>query len=219
MSTLLDDRGTVLMEFVMVMPILVFMIFCIIQLAIVCMAKQVTYYAAFSAARAAIVYHPSDFSENGKFYTDRGVVHQAACTALSWLGQMPGGNGRIEIPDWGPVEGSGFIRNQVSIDPDNSAILTDVPGIKVTVLFRMPLLIPFAGHVIGYFHGGGSPEGNWTIDGLNPVDMAEKVGAIKLNDVPCFTLRETYILPRPWDSGMFPRAETLDELGTGELPK
>jgi len=214
-----DDQGTVLMEFVMVMPILVFMIFGIIQLSIICMVKQVTHYAAFNAARAAIVYHPADFSDNGVFYSDRGVVHEAACTTLAWLGQMPGGSGRLEIPDWGPVHGSGFIHSQVAIDPDNSSILTDVPGVKVTVLFRFPLNIPYAGHVIAYFHGGGKSEGVWTIDGLAPVEMVEKVAPLKLNDVPCFTFRESYILPRPWDTGMFPRAETLNELGTGALLK
>ncbi|HQC52385.1 MAG TPA: pilus assembly protein, partial [Lentisphaeria bacterium] len=71
-----DDQGTALMEFVLVMPILVFMIFCIAQLALVCMAKQLTHYAAYSAARAVIVYHPDDFSDNGVFYSDKGVAHQ-----------------------------------------------------------------------------------------------------------------------------------------------
>jgi len=205
------------MEFVIVMPILVFMIFGIIQLSIICMVKQVTHYAAYNAARAAIVYHPADFSDNGTFYSDRGVVHEAACTTLAWLGQMPRGSKRLEIPDWGPVHGSGFIHSQVSIDSNNSKILDDVPGVKVTVLFRYPLNIPFAGHVIAYFHGGG--KGNWTIDGLNPVDMAATVEPLKLNGTPCFTFRESCILPRPWDTGMYPRAETLDELGTGALSK
>ena len=77
-----DDSGTALMEFVLVMPILVFMIFCTIQLSLVCMAKQLTHYAAYSAARAVVVYHPDDFSSNGVFYTQKVVAHRAACTVL-----------------------------------------------------------------------------------------------------------------------------------------
>ena len=52
---ILDDRGTALMEFVLIMPIFCFMIFCIIQLSLVCMAKQLTHYAAYSAARRFVV--------------------------------------------------------------------------------------------------------------------------------------------------------------------
>ena len=56
-----DDDGTVLMECVLVMPLLVFMIFMLIQLSLVCMARQVLHYAAYSAARATLVYHPNEY--------------------------------------------------------------------------------------------------------------------------------------------------------------
>ncbi len=212
-----DDSGTALMEFVLVMPILVFMIFCTIQLSLVCMAKQLTHYAAYSAARAVVVYHPDDFSSNGVFYPQKGVAHRAACTVLSWLGQMPGGPSIFRIPDWGDVPGSGYINQQVAIDPANSAILTDIPAVKVTVKFRYPLLIPFAGNIIGYFHGGGKADGNWDIVGLLPTDMPEKLAATKLADTPCFTMTETCVLPMPWDNNMFPRAEASQFLGTQDL--
>jgi len=211
-----DDQGTALMEFVLVMPILVFMIFCIAQLALVCMAKQLTHYAAYSAARAVIVYHPDDFSDNGVFYSDKGVAHQAACTVLAWLAHLPGGPDKMQIPDWGEIPGSGYIREQVAIDPANSVILTDVPAVKVTVKFRYPLLIPFAGNIIGYFHGG-KAEGNWDVVGLLPKDMPEKLAPNKVADTPCFMLTETCILPMPWDNNMFPRAETTAALGTEEI--
>lgn len=212
-----DDRGTVLMEFVLVMPILVFMIFCIMQLAIVCMAKQLVHYAAYSAARAAIVYNPSDYSENGKFFKNKGVAHQAACTVLAWLGQMPDGPDKITIPGWGDIPGSGYIRQQVAIDPNESEIMSDMPGVRVTVKFRFPLLIPFAGDMIAYFHGGGTSEGNWQVEGLLPMDMPAKISPLKFNGVPCFTITESCILPKPWDTVTFPRAESLAELGTGGM--
>ena len=46
-DNIIDDRGTALMEFVLIMPIFVFMIFCIIQLSLVCMAKQLTHYLIY----------------------------------------------------------------------------------------------------------------------------------------------------------------------------
>jgi len=214
---ILDDKGTALMEFVLIMPLLVFMIFCIIQLALVCMAKQLTHYAAYSAARAAIVYHPDEFSSNGKFYTNKGVCHRAACTVLSWLGQMPGGENRLNVPGWGAVPGSGFIAQQVAIDPSGSEILSDAPGVKVTVAFRYPLHIPMAGSIIGYFNGGGTAEGNWDLLGFIPRDMPKKLEANKMGNVPCFLMRESCILPMPWDSRMFPRAENSPYLGTEGL--
>ena len=212
-----DDTGTALMEFVLVMPIFVFMVFCIIQLSLVCMAKQLTHYAAYSAARAAIVYHPSEYSSDGVFHTDRGVVHRAACTALSWLGQLPGGPDRLNVPGWGEVPGSGYISQQVAIEPENSEILKDVPAVKVTVAFRFPLHIPFAGNIIGYFNGGGSAEGNWDLVGFLPKDMPSRLNGNKIADTPCFLMRETCIMPMPWDNKMFPRAEKSQYLGTEGL--
>ncbi len=216
-DNIIDDRGTALMEFVLIMPIFVFMIFCIIQLSLVCMAKQLTHYAAYSAARAAIVYNPADFSEDGKFYSNKGVVHRAACTALSWLGQMPGGPEPLNVPGWGTVPGSGFIGRQVFIDPEASQFFTDVPAVKVTVAFRYPLHIPFAGSIIGYFNSGGTADGNWDLVGLLPTDMPEKMKDNKLGETPAFLMRESCILPMPWDNNMFPRAENTPYLGTEGL--
>ena len=216
-NSLVDDRGTALMEFVLIMPIFVFMIFCIIQLSLVCMAKQLTHYAAYSAARACIVYNPAEYSDGGKFYTNKGVAHRAACTALSWLGQMPGGENPLNVPGWGAVPGSGYISQQVLIDPSRSQIFTDVSAVKVTVVFRYPLHIPFAGSIIGYFNAGGKAEGAWDIVGLLPTDMPEKMKNNKMGNTPCFMMSESCMLPMPWDSSMFPRAEKTPDLGTEGL--
>lgn len=212
-----DDSGTALMEFVLVMPIFVFMVFCIIQLSLVCMAKQLTHYAAFSAARACIVYNPAEFSSDVQFYSNQGVAHRAACTALSWLGQLPGGPNPLMVPGWGNVPGSGYVSQQVFIDPARSAILSDVSAVKVTVGFRYPLHIPFAGNIIGYFNGGGKADGNWNLVGLLPTDMPELLKANKIAEMPCFLMRETCIMPMPWDINMFPRAENTPYLGTEGL--
>ena len=213
-----DDNGTALMEFVLVMPIFVFMIFCIIQLALVCMAKQMTHYAAYSAARAAIVYHPEDSCfEDGQFRMSNGVAHRAACTALAWMCQMPGEPDRLHVPGWGDVPGSGMMAYQVAIDDLQSVMLEDVPAVKVTVQFIYPLLIPFAGQLIAYFHMQNNTGAHWTQAGALPPDMLETMGHTKIRGTPCIFLYETCIMPMPWDNSMFPRAENTPYLGTENL--
>ena len=82
-----SEDGTALMECALVMPLLVFLIFMLIQLSLVCMARQVVHYAAYSAARATLVYHPNEFGgmvgEEFVFYEKRGVAFQAACQAIA----------------------------------------------------------------------------------------------------------------------------------------
>ena len=46
-----NDRGSVLLEFIIVMPVLLLLIFGTVQFALILMAKQLTQYAAFNAAR------------------------------------------------------------------------------------------------------------------------------------------------------------------------
>jgi len=95
---LLDDRnGSVAMETVMILPVFVIIIFFILQISLVWGAKQMVSYAAYCGARAALVYNPADYdaeqAKDGHWATrslemggsQRGVVHFAACTVLSWV--------------------------------------------------------------------------------------------------------------------------------------
>ena len=217
-----DDNGTALMEFVLVMPIFFFMIFCTIQLSLVCIAKQMVHYAAYSAARAAIVYNPDDYCfEDGTFRMSGGPVHRAACTALAWMGQLPTAGDAdsqpLQIPGWGPVPGSGFIINmpQVAIDDQNSCFLQDIPAVKVTVQFEYPLKIPFAGPLIAYFRFGGKADGKWTSSGLIPSDIEDVLAHHPATKgTHFFLMRETCVMPLPWDNRMFPSAEKTPFLGT-----
>ena len=215
------------MEFVLVMPIFVFTIFGIIQLALVCMAKQLTHYAAYSAARAAIVYNPKDYiNSNNVFFMYDGVVHRAAYTALATMGHMPKVENSsknterfeyepLEVPGWGKIPGSGYIANQVTIDTYDSEILPDVPAVKVTVAFRYPLHIPYVGSLIAYFAGGGKADGHWDLTGMAPSDMDKYLRRIE--GIPYIVLRESCLLPMPWDNRMFPRAEKSRYLGTEDI--
>ena len=95
-----DSRnGTVLMETVLVLPLLMTFMFAIVQFALVWYAQLMTHYAAYNAARAALVYHPSEYreTENGtvssKFREKSGVCWQAAVRTLASVSFSPdGGN-------------------------------------------------------------------------------------------------------------------------------
>ena len=114
MKRIISDRGSVLMEFVIVAPMLLLLIFGIIQFAYIFMAKQLTFYAAYSAARTALVYNPKDYRDNsgtGAFYSNKGPLYLAACTIMSWMNAGDGDSSFIYFPRAGAD-----VWNQVKID-------------------------------------------------------------------------------------------------------
>ena len=97
--TFRDEHGSIMLEAVLVLPLFVLIVFFVIQMTFVWTAKQMTYYAAYCGARAALVYNPSDYGAekqgDGSWttggFTHGGVVHRAACTVLSWISWSIGG--------------------------------------------------------------------------------------------------------------------------------
>ena len=136
-----NDRGSVLLEFIIVMPVLLLLIFGTVQFALILMAKQLTQYAAFNAARAAIVYNPKDYrvpdASDGKgFFSNSGPVFQAAITSLAFFGFSGGKDSdKVEIPGWGKIPGSANIKKQVSMGSDSQDLMEapQIPAVKVTV--------------------------------------------------------------------------------------
>ena len=185
------DQGSIMLEAVLVLPIFVLIVFFVIQMTFVWTAKQMTYYAAYCGARAALVYNPSDYKavqqDDGSWKTDgyvrEGVVHEAACTVLSWIswslaGQDVGGLGiyhmasdllNFRIGLYG-VPLSSNVRNQVSVEvrefeklgeknaktsgkQEHASVEEQFPAVTVRVRFRCPLFIPLGGPVVAYFYG------------------------------------------------------------------
>ena len=151
-----------MLETVMILPLLMLLISYMFQLFIVLLAREMTYYAAYCGARAALVYNPSDYSED----KDGGVVKEAACTALAWISQSVEGSKPLRIPainDDYTVPRSDSVRQQVSVSIEEG-LLTDekklkelyagrpssveeFPVVAVTVTFNCPLLIPIGGRI------------------------------------------------------------------------
>lgn len=208
------DKGSVLMECVLVMPILLFLILGIVQFSQIIVAKLLTHYAAYSAARAAIVYHPDDYRDaGGKFYPSSGPLHQAACIALARLGAAGDSaalKNDIAIPGWGAIEGSGKVFDRVRIsgrdyseasDVKDLENTTQVPAVEVTVTFEFPLLIPYAGCIIGMFAAGGD-ELKQDVAGY----ISSSPGSYKADEHNTITLKQSCIMARPWSTKTFPRA-------------
>ena len=205
-----DNNGSVLMECVLVMPILLFIILGIAQLSYIWVAKLMTHYAAYSAARAAIVYNPADYRNGNDFFADKGPVHQAACIALAKMGGHFG-DPAIEIPGWGKVTGSEKIFEQVRISGRDLSNLTQaekdagqvaIPAVEVTVAFDFPLLVPYVDFVIGMFANGGK-DLKWHVTGYEIPDP-QRVRRV-------ITLKESCIMAQPWKTeGVFPTVAEKD---------
>lgn len=162
-------RGSMMLESVLVLPIFVLLVFFLIQMTFVWVAKQMTYYAAYCGARAALVYNPADYAEED----DGGIVKMAACSALSWVALGLNGTDALNYR-----LGSGFkedekvpfsskIYQQVDVKISEYAAITNgqsraesakevpieeqFPAVTVDVTFECPLFIPFGGALIAYF--------------------------------------------------------------------
>ncbi len=208
------EKGSVLAEFIIVMPILVFMIFGTIQISMVWMARLMTRYAAYSAARTAIVYHPDDYSKQ-----QSGPVHRAACIVLAWTGMSNGSAANIAVPGWGNIPGSIDIAKQVSVEVEEVKSengQNKLPAVKAIVTFHYPLVVPYAGSLIAHFANGG--EGKWDLvhyqakdnellkndfNGSHEIDMQHGAGNY-------ITLTESCIMPQPWDTNSYPLASERD---------
>lgn len=101
-----DESGSSAVEFVMVLPPLVVLLLMVLQIALIVQAKFVVNYAAFCAARSAIVVIPDDVSrtEPRNRLTDPDtsekieVIHHAAALPLTAISPLPGFSFATGVP-------------------------------------------------------------------------------------------------------------------------
>lgn len=197
-----DSRGTVLMESILVLPLLLMLIGGIFQFSRFWEAKLLTRYAAYNAARAALVYHPVHYRlpaddpgpNAGQFLADRGVCWMAAVTTLSWLSATTS-SANYEVQGYGEVPNSSLIRSQVRIVPEGCK---EGDGwVKVTVQFQFPTL--FAVFDATLMHPERDVDEEHGIDAIR--DAAEN---------QWFTFTETCVLPKPWTTDRYPHMNPLE---------
>lgn len=212
--------GTVLMECVLVLPLLTLLIFSIVQFALIWYAQIMTHYAAYNAARAALVYHPGEYREVDEkkrvlptFQKKSGVCWEAACRTLAWVSSSPDGGGTgFGIPGWyAQIPNSSHIERQVRVaqGETESFEMTNAPVVRVTIEFDCPLHVPVIGHMLAYFDKmeETSPSTyeiwGWKPDTAGEAELKGRVHDAMKTDF--ITLRATAILPKLWKTTRFAR--------------
>jgi Flp pilus assembly protein TadG len=128
------EGGAVALEYALLIPFMLFITFGIIQLALLYIANSVMDYAAFSAARAALV---TDINTRGD--ADQNTDPEKAAkmiTSLISFGEDPA-NERIHIPGWGKLKGSAYSQKNTEV-----VLEEDGRSMKATVNFKYHLVFP-----------------------------------------------------------------------------
>lgn len=230
-----SDRGSILMEFVIVAPMLLLLIFGIIQFAFIFMARELLYYASYSAARTALVYNIRDYTRSSigdsssDFLPDSGPLYLAACTVMSWLNFGDGSAGFRYFPKkdadvWWQVRISG--RERVVM-----AGTEQIPTVAVTVHYYYPLLVPLVGDMIAYAlagnvdQNGAVPQKNdsWETFGWAPgsdyaavmqtvteVEDAPARNIYRYQGLPVIHLQDTCYMVKPYRTSTYARIPSGD---------
>lgn len=218
-------RGAVMLETVILLPVILIIIFYLLQMIFVLLAKEVTYYAAYCGARAALVYNPADYADTNRVGSGGGVVGEAACTVLSWISQSVEGSEPLKIAasdgDY-EVPRSENIRNQVSVKiveglslPYSEEELKKLnieklkepfPIVRVTVTFKCPLLIPLGGRIFAGL--ANSPFQSEAKDTVSTFAEVVAAGAAKEDKrgwlYNYIEVQETCSLAKPYNTATFP---------------
>ena len=182
-----------MMEAILVLPLLLMLTMGIVQFARLWQARLMTWYAAYNAARAALVYHPGEYREDDTFFADRGVAWMAAVQTLAWTSHTDDSDS-FDMPSFGRIPNSSDIMNQVRIVPDKSWERDGM--VRVTVEFDFPTIF-----TVFDFADIIAPK--------NPEPLVEE--AWGLLNAPTFKLTETCILPKPWTTATFPRLSDAEK--------
>lgn len=218
-------RGAVMLETVILLPVILIIVFYLLQMIFVLLAKEVTYYAAYCGARAALVYNPADYADTNRVGSGGGVVGEAACTVLSWISQSVEGSEPLKIAasegDY-EVPRSENIRNQVSVKiveglslPYSEEELKKLnieklkepfPIVRVTVTFKCPLLIPLGGRIFAGL--ASSPFQSEAKDTVSTFAEVVAAGAAKEDKrgwlYNYIEVQETCSLAKPYNTATFP---------------
>ena len=171
-----DARGSMLMETVIVMPLLLALVFGALQIAHIHAARQIASYAAFAAARATLA---------GKNDEEESDAKRAAQRVLCFLAAVPDGlHDGVMMPD---PEADHVKKRLLQF----KVIRRDWER-EVELKFAFPLVIPLAGPIIARR--------------FNPVDFSQEkagphISEKKFGDSfegPHLILHERMTLPKPY---------------------
>jgi len=178
--------GTVLMEFIMAFPIVLTLMLAVVQFAHICIARQVVHYAAYSAARAAMVTMEGADATN--------YAHEAAarvCSSIT-LSESPAEySSRVDSANAGTDDAfkAALRKTRETVDFDSNPW-----NIKATVYHDFGLVVPIVGQMLGW------GLTLWDKDAyqLKP-DMTGNVHTnLDAIAYPHITLTETVLMSKPY---------------------
>lgn len=129
-----SECGSVMLEFAIAIPFLLFITFGTLQLAFLYVADSVMEYAAFSTARAELVREVNVHRPEDDVSPQEAA--QLICSFISFGDDPPAD--RTHIPGWGPLKGSAYAKNNTHYEVQD---LSDGAFIT-TVHFRYTHLFP-----------------------------------------------------------------------------
>ena len=187
-----NDKGSVLMESVICLPVLLLLSLAAAQFAHLWYCRTIVHYAAFSAARAAVTAPRNQ--ENAQARRAAEIV----CAPIAFTNPLGGVDfglpgitpPRKDFQD--PIPGSGAVNGGDTTILRVAVATTSLHNVKAEVQFGVPLLFPLAGPVIGraiaHFCGGSySPGAGRGIYQL-----------VSPNDFPRIILKEQVFAAKPF---------------------
>jgi len=173
--------GSVLLEFVIAFPVVLVLIFACVQFAHIWVARMVTHYAAYCAARSTLVCKEEEYPQ---------AALKAAQRVCAWVvvGKARD-DADVAVPGWGAIEGSGGAERKVRV--------TVAPepewNVTATVYLDFGLITPIVGPIIAWGMNPWSTQSPWSV---NP--NHETRGAQDAVPYPHIVLTETVTLPKPY---------------------
>ena len=224
--------GSMLMEFVLTMPILVVLIMLVLQFAQLWLVREVVSYAAFCAARSTLCVVPVEQSDAAKkaamqvlawvntFGSDGGTGSKGTYNAGAFSDIKDGyefnyyegsadDSGNLKIPGWGGVPESSGLSDRVKVELDIQSLSRNIGGKKpvasaVTVKYKFPMLVPIAGQMISYLAKNSASESQYVKSkDLMPGWTGEEE-TFGDGGVPYIELVETGVVPMPYSTVNFP---------------
>lgn len=186
MLPLSGRSGSVMLEFVMAFPLILLLMLGCMQITHIWIARQVTVYAAYCAARAALVVPQDEYPAAGK---------QAAEQVCAWaiIGQAEGEPEKV-IPGWGTIPGTGAIGRGTKVVTMIRQV--DPWNVSATVTFDFGLVMPVAGPVIGWLVNPWNENSEWLEQRADDTgNMHRFVDSVQY---PHVRFRETVVLSKPY---------------------
>lgn len=175
------DDGVVMLEFLLAFPLVLTLIFAVVQFSHLWVARQIVHYAAYCAARSMLVVHADEYEQAGK---------QAAIQVCKWIAiGKRSDETDSAIPGYGTVPGSGGVGRKTRVECESEEWL-----VGATVNFDFALITPIVGPMLAWAMNPWDNEHPWQEDrGASGVRYEDDA-----LEFPHITISETVWLPKPF---------------------